>query len=397
MLLLQNALTSANESSMVNCLDDVQKIFANVDDAINSFITNSNKEKGAAYGAIRARLSNYSSLMKTVINTSKYLKEDVIGANSAMVAFMEEYSMLNDAQIDEIENDIRCLERDRDECYKRIEAAQYDISIDVSSILSYLNFINEKLPELKKKLDKLKLLQPTDSINYNSINTNFSDITQSTSGAYAVSSAGLGFTTCGNNLFFFSQLGWVDKDGNVLEDKTGIYTAHINQWNYINDKKNWSFDIKSSGCNITSFASILSSLTGQIYTPTEISSLLNVDEKNQKNTPKTIYMTDKSQQGWKWTESLLINHPELGVNCEYGDSKGLAYNLRQGGAAMVCVNGGKHWVAVLGIDDKGNCIVCDPNQKNPYSTSTWKIDESGKITDGNQTYDGSEIVYFNKK
>ena len=164
------------------------------------------------------------------------------------------------------------------------------------------------------------------------------------------------YVTCGDQVFFYSQHGYYDENGNLIPWPTNSYVD--SKGNLIN------VDISENGCSIASVASIISSFLGREVTPSEMADIVLQFEQRS-------YGSDK---GGKVANA--ISQSEQGFNFGYtlGSYGDLDNCLENGGAAEVAVGGGDHWVAVLGkveIDGTTYYIVNDPYSNNPSQDCLW--------------------------
>ena len=138
----------------------------------------------------------------------------------------------------------------------------------------------------------------------------------------------------GNNgkIIYYNQKGYYDENGN------------FHQW-----ESSWGKDIASSGCGPTSMAACLANMLGDpSITPSTIANMMNYDDNIGGN-----YVIKTCQ------------HYNLDQTHNIGLDKGkMDTFLSNGGTMIVAVNNGGHYISVLGINNDGSYIVCDPNNAN---------------------------------
>ena len=142
-------------------------------------------------------------------------------------------------------------------------------------------------------------------------------------------------------LVYYSQRGYYDQNG------------QFHRW-----QSSWGKDIASSGCGPTSMAACLTNmLNDPTITPSTVANMLNYDDNVGGNYVKKV-----------------ADHYGLDQTHNIGLDKDKMNNfLRNDGKMIVAVNGGGHYVAVVGIDDSSNppkYIVNDPNDSDG-KMKTW--------------------------
>ena len=146
-------------------------------------------------------------------------------------------------------------------------------------------------------------------------------------------------------LIYYSQRGYYDQNG------------QFHKW-----QSNWGKDIASSGCGPTSMAACLANmLNDPTITPVTIANMLKYDD----NVGGTYVI--KAAQHYGLDESHKIGLDKDKMN----------NFLRNNGKMIVAVNGGGHYVAVVGINDSTNpptYIVNDPNDRDG-KMKTWTYNQ----------------------
>lgn len=375
---------------------------------------------GEGYNNIRVRLLEYYNGLRNHINICEALSSGVDNTNGIMSAFMEDYSELDDDNLPELKSNLAEAKSHLnwlESCYtveKYNEVTQQLESYQVrNGTDAEIGAYKEIILEIEKKIHKLEALAPTDNSAYNTISdietqlvTHILFLSQlqllTSSGAsiqdiaqYKVTVTGINelldnlfyhlgtigslhgisyeevkmladkfrfyfgdpvCSECGDHLYFYSQRGYYDEDGNLIEwDGSGI-------------------DVAGKGCSITCQAAILSSLYGYEVTPEDIASLID-DEYYDGDSGTTVEKAISKNGGYNYGYSE--GHMSTLDNC-----------LDNGGAAKISVKNGDHWVAVLGkleMGDQTFYIVNDPLSKNPTQDCLWtKGDFESYIGVGNR-------------
>lgn len=136
--------------------------------ALNSFIGAigpGTKLTGDAYNAIKAQLSSYKSLMEKRKTLASSMKSAVNSAVGSMSSYMEGYSELNTADLDDIKSKITSAQDNINNLKSQLDGSTLSNSEKLrinSSISSY----DSTLAELNKKKEKLEGLGTADSSAY---------------------------------------------------------------------------------------------------------------------------------------------------------------------------------------------------------------------------------------
>ena len=142
-------------------------------------------------------------------------------------------------------------------------------------------------------------------------------------------------------LIYYYQKGYYDQNG------------QFHRW-----QSSWGKDIASAGCGPTSMAACLANmLHDPSITPTTIANMLNYDD----NVGGTYVRKAAEYYGLDQTHTIGLDKTKMNNF------------LRNDGKMIVAVNGGGHYVAVVGIDDSSNppkYIVNDPNDHDA-KLKTW--------------------------
>lgn len=168
-MVLSGDLSGSAISSAVALLEAEVADTTNLINAINSFIEDSTTTlKGKSYDAARQKLGLYLADIKSRQSIATELATAISEGAASMAGYMEGYSKLDDAEIDEIEAEIRSLE-------SKISGARqtiYNINqsnensenlVSVSYYTQQISTWESAIDELKKELDKLVNLEAADS------------------------------------------------------------------------------------------------------------------------------------------------------------------------------------------------------------------------------------------
>ena len=145
---------------------------------------------------------------------------------------------------------------------------------------------------------------------------------------------------------YYYQKGYFDENGNLHEWPT-----------------TWTKSIADSGCGPTSLASVLATMLG-----------------DKSITPSTIADTMVHADSNTGGRFIAPNCKRYGLDSSpyyYMNKDNVNTFLRNNGKLVVSINDGKHYIAVLGINDSTNpptYVVCDPNVRDT-ATRTWKWED----------------------
>ena len=164
-------------------------------------------------------------------------------------------------------------------------------------------------------------------------------------GADGVVSTKLSSITYNGKTIYYNQNGYIGDDG---------------QWHTW--QSTWGKDIASSGCGPTSMAAVLANMFGDsTITPATVANMLAYDD----NVGGNYVIKVANAYGLDQTH-------EIGSDQQIMNSF-----LSNGGKMIVAVNGGGHYISVLGINNSTSpptYIVCDPNDANT-ATRTWTYND----------------------
>ena len=158
----------------------------------------------------------------------------------------------------------------------------------------------------------------------------------------AVSATNLLSTSYNGEPIYYYQKGYFDEQGNLHE------------W-----ESTWGKSISESGCGPTSMASILATLFGdRSITPPTIADEMKYDQ----NIGMKFVAPACKKYGLDFSGTPHLSHENVDTF------------LQNNGKIMVAINEGRHYIALLGINNSTNpptYIVCDPNDRNT-ATKVWK-------------------------
>ena len=106
-VLNKSDLNMANSSgAYMNALISDQEDAQAMINAINEFVSSSTEHlKGEAYDAVRAHLQTYIPILEMRIKTATSIMEAIKSANNSMIDYMEEESVLNTDELDQLYNE----------------------------------------------------------------------------------------------------------------------------------------------------------------------------------------------------------------------------------------------------------------------------------------------------
>lgn len=106
-VLNKSDLNMANSSgAYMNALISDQEDAQSLINAINEFVSSSTEHlKGEAYDAVRAHLQTYIPVLEMRIKTATSIMEAIKSANDSMIDYMEEESVLNTDELDQLYNE----------------------------------------------------------------------------------------------------------------------------------------------------------------------------------------------------------------------------------------------------------------------------------------------------
>ena len=367
---ISSDLVSANSSSMITTLTELESSSTTLMSNIEAFITGSVEQlKGNGYDAVRSKLSFYVDALKKQTTICNNLKSNIKAANTMLLNFMEGYAMLDDDKIPEIERSIAYIKS----LLASLQTAN-NPTVTASQVASW----KEMLYEFEKLLRKLKELAPTDSSAFGIVGSVKNDVisygnallgiklpnfdgsfkeSYNTALAEKLSALGnVGTTTNSSGSTYIAR----SNNGVVVYNQRGYYDTK-GQWHTWSYKNNgWGKSIKYSGCGPTALASCLATMLGNYkITPATIASKMTSSTANDGGK----FMSICRQYGVNYT--MDYNYSK-----KVSDGSNARDNLLKRGGTMIIASNmyntwGGHYVAIVGMDSKGKYIVADPNSKKP--------------------------------
>lgn len=106
-VLNKSDLNMANSSgAYMNALISDQEDAQSLINVINEFVSSSTEHlKGEAYDAVRAHLQTYIPVLEMRVKTATSIMEAIKSANDSMIDYMEEESVLNTDELDQLYNE----------------------------------------------------------------------------------------------------------------------------------------------------------------------------------------------------------------------------------------------------------------------------------------------------
>ena len=106
-VLNKSDLNMANSSgAYMNALISDQEDAQSLINAINEFVSSSTEHlKGEAYDSVRAHLQTYIPVLEMRVKTATSIMEAIKSANDSMIDYMEEESVLNTDELDQLYNE----------------------------------------------------------------------------------------------------------------------------------------------------------------------------------------------------------------------------------------------------------------------------------------------------
>ena len=166
-------------ASVNSNLQFIDKMIAEDNEIINK-INNFNTAstvflKGAAYDALRGRLTFYTQIINKHITVCDNLKNNIISVNNEMLNFMEDFESLDDSKIEETSE---ALEKTKSDL-SRLRSLLSSISLkqsDINQIKSAISVLEENIHYLERLLSKLKELRGKDTSLFSKLDKDFSDV-----------------------------------------------------------------------------------------------------------------------------------------------------------------------------------------------------------------------------
>ena len=171
---------SSMESSASQVFDaevaDAEKAIAALDSFMGA-IGPGTSLTGEAYNTIKGQLANYKSLMEQRKALANSMKSSISAAISSMSSYMEGYSELDTADLDDLKTKIQNINDQITSLQGQLSDSDLSDS-DKATINSSIASYQGQLPELEKKLKKLEGLAGADGAAYGSLkNATSADLT----------------------------------------------------------------------------------------------------------------------------------------------------------------------------------------------------------------------------
>ena len=387
-------LTGSIGTALENEITAAKGLQTKIDNLISSASINA-----PSWDLIKNRLADYSELCDLRATSATELQEAYSNALKMVKDYIEPDDYLDDGEIPEYEAKIAAdrqevsrlqaenAELDKVECVplpcdektgggcgmdcSARDAAQAQIAANNKEI----DRLNEEIEKFEAFVAKLKGLAEimtkanemiTDAINkiesnymskVNEMNPVQLDEAAVNAGPVAKTEGLFGTT---NTPIFYSQLGYYDANGKHRE------------W-----KSTWQQGIAGAGCGPTSLAACIATMTGdKSVTPSTVANEMTKFDDNME-----FRFVKKYCSKYGFDYATINKYPKT-----YLDTF-----LRNGGTAVNVINGGGHYIAVLGINDDKQpptYIVCDPmnNKKqewtrNELSSRFYYVAPKGKTVD----------------
>lgn len=130
---------------------------------------------GEAYNTIKGQLANYKSLMEQRKALANSMKSAISAAISSMSSYMEGYSELDTAELEDLQVKINNANTQISSLQSQLNNAELS-DAEKGSISSSISDYQAQLEELKKKQDKLKNLSAADGSAYGSLAGTITDL-----------------------------------------------------------------------------------------------------------------------------------------------------------------------------------------------------------------------------
>lgn len=169
---VKSDLSGGSISAMISLLESEASNTENLISAINSFIGDSTTTLiGKGYDAARQKLGLYLQDVQTRKKISAELASAISQGASSLSDYMEEYSVLDDSEIQDIKNEISSLESSIASAKATINQLSNSEgkSVDASSYTQQISTWESTKVELEKKLDKLINLSGADSAAFSEV------------------------------------------------------------------------------------------------------------------------------------------------------------------------------------------------------------------------------------
>ena len=153
---------------------DAEKVIAALDSFMGA-IGPGTSLTGEAYNTIKGQLSSYKSLMEQRKALASSMKSAISSAISSMSSYMEGYSVLDTAELEDLQVKINNANTQISNLQSRLNNTEL-LDAEKGSISSLIGDYQAQLEELKKKQDKLKNLSSADGSAYGSLTGVITDL-----------------------------------------------------------------------------------------------------------------------------------------------------------------------------------------------------------------------------
>lgn len=169
-LLKKSDLTDANNTSstMLNNLISDQEDAQELINAINEFVSSSTSQlKGEAYDAVRAHMETYIPILQMRMKVAASLMEAIQNANSTMIDFMEDESVLNTDDLEGLYSEYNSYSNSAQKCLSSANA--YVTQEAKSQAMNEYAQYASAARKVNKKIQLLECLAAKDSATYNEL------------------------------------------------------------------------------------------------------------------------------------------------------------------------------------------------------------------------------------
>ena len=159
---LVNKSDLSSVKTSLSYLETIERENNNLINTINLFSTNSKAElKGSAYDSVRNKLELYVDALKKQNTICSNLRQNIISTNNEMINYMEEYSSLDDSNIDNVRAAITKAKSQINIINNLI--SKTSDSVYIGQLRTAIEALNKDIDRLEKLLKKLEGLQPEDN------------------------------------------------------------------------------------------------------------------------------------------------------------------------------------------------------------------------------------------
>lgn len=192
-MVIKSELTSGTSSIVALLAQDVADT-ANLISKLTAF-SNASELKGADYDAAKKKALAYVEVLNKRKQIASALSSAISQSTSSFASFMEEFDMLDDSEIGDLELKLSQAKESYQSLQGQLDAAlngQEDY--DASSIQAQMSSLQELIQKVERKLDKLRRLASTDASLYGAISQCQGQISTYSSGIGAITVANIAST-----------------------------------------------------------------------------------------------------------------------------------------------------------------------------------------------------------